>query len=635
MRRPALLRQLSAPAAALAALTMASSPALAQGLTLRADLVEAKAIKLDGVPKEWPSGLVGLGQAARGKPAKPDLEARGAVAYDAASIYVAVDVTDDKLRSGADHALLILAFPGGATHEIALYPGDPGKTAGSAKVAGKAVSGARVVEAPRAGGYTLEASIPWATFAEAKTVRVGLRGALFVHDADDGAVDAVVGTWASAAHGSLPAMATEPEQALADGLLREKNLRGAPRCALLADVAGDATKERVLVFERYLVILGSAYRGGSEYYFSDLGVDASAGMLPGCEARDVTGDGQAELVFRKRVGTAARFREMLQIMTCGSSDVPRSIFRHETGLTTEAGSITNDVSFVSDGGKPAVKIDAGAARGFHAGNYREATETAFDALLLPWGTVKSRTFKWSASTFTKVAEEKQQATAAPPQAQGSTSAPPPAAKPPAPSASELLDQVYDLYKRERGARGKARFDFAVDVAGSKQVERVLLHDRDLVVFGKGYKGGTGYASLTLSNLAASSDILELTARDLTGDGKAEIIVRGLIHASAPKEAGGGPVDREVVMVFQASEAGLKRVFAAEIGRSMGKKRVQGAITFGAKEIELAAGKATEWTEKTYPFNEDTGPVGGFEPLLLPWGSVKSARYRWSGAGFSR
>jgi hypothetical protein len=220
---------------------------------------------------------------------------------------------------------------------------------------------------------------------------------------------------------------------------------------------------------------------------------------------------------------------------------------------------------------------------------------------------------------------------------GAANADPPAARPPAPNASELLEKVYDLYKRERGARGKPRFDFAVDVAGSKHVERVLLHDRDIVIFGKGYKGGTGYASLTLSQMAASSDILEITARDLTGDGKAEIIVKGLIHASAPKEAGGGTVDREVVLVFQVGDAGLKRVFAAETARIMGKKRVQGAITFAGsgKEIELAAGKATEWTAKTYPFNEDTGPVGGFEPLLLPWGSVKSVRYKWSGTSFSR
>ena len=37
-------------------------------------------------------------------------------------------------------------------------------------------------------------------------------------------------------------------------------------------------KERVLVFERYLVVLGSSFRKGSEYYYSRfLGVDAASG----------------------------------------------------------------------------------------------------------------------------------------------------------------------------------------------------------------------------------------------------------------------------------------------------------------------------------------------------------------------
>ena len=618
---------------------MALSPALAEGVSLRADLVRAKSITLDGVPKEWPSGLVGLTHTSKGKPVKPDLEARGAIAYDATQVFVTADVTDDKFMSGADHALLVLGFPGGVTYEVALFPGEPGKTAGAAKLLGKAIQGAKVVEAPRSGGYTLEASIPWAAFPEAKTVRVGLRGALFVHDADGGPVDAAVGSSTSAAYASLPPLSTEPEQALTDGLLRDKNLRSAPRCSLLADVVGDAMKERVLVFERYLVVLGPTYRNGSEYFFTDLGVDAATGMLPACDARDVTGDGQAELIFRKRFGTASRWREMLQILSFGSSDVPRSIFRHELGLTTDVGSIVNNVSFSPDGSKVAVKVDVGAAKNFHAGNYREATETAFDALLLPWGTIKSRTFKWNANAFSKVAEEKQEATAAPvPRGETSPQFPlPPPKALPAPNASELLEKVYDLYKKDRGAKGKPKFDFAADVAEGKQIERVLLHDREIVVFGKGFKGGTGYAYLGLPQFVASSDILDLTARDLTGDGKAEILVKGLIHTNAAKEAGGGVVDREVMLVFQVSEGGLKRVFAAEIGRAIGKKRVEGAVVLGGanKEIELRAARASEWTEKTYPWNQDTAPVGGFEPLLLPWGNVKSVRYKWNGATFAR
>jgi hypothetical protein len=102
-------------------------------------------------------------------------------------------VTDDTLRGGADHVKVVIGFPGGKIQEIALYPGQPGKTAGSVKIpGGKVVPGAKVIEAPRSGGYTLEASVPWTAFPEAATTRVGLRAGLFVHDDDGAGVDAVV-----------------------------------------------------------------------------------------------------------------------------------------------------------------------------------------------------------------------------------------------------------------------------------------------------------------------------------------------------------------------------------------------------------------------------------------------------------
>src|SRR5687768_1067341 len=77
--------------AALAA-TSATSPASAQSSPLRADLVPPKTIKLDGIPKEWPSGLAAFEKSVKGKRGKPDLEARGAITYDASTIYVAADV---------------------------------------------------------------------------------------------------------------------------------------------------------------------------------------------------------------------------------------------------------------------------------------------------------------------------------------------------------------------------------------------------------------------------------------------------------------------------------------------------------------------------------------------------------------
>ncbi|MEO5730519.1 MAG: hypothetical protein ABI134_10460, partial [Byssovorax sp.] len=435
MRRPALLRLSCA-----AALTFALLPhtASAEGTSLRANLIEAKSIKIDGVPKEW-TALSAVGYAVKGRAGKPDLEARAAIAYDTNNVYIAADVTDDVLRAGGDHIQIVLGFPGGTVDEVDLYPGDPGKTPGSAKRKdGTTIAGARVVEAPHGGGWSLEASLPWSAFPQAKLVRVGLRGAIFAHDADSSAaVEAVVGTAPSSAYASLPSINTEPEQSLFDGLIREKSLRGAPRYNLLADVAGDVMKERVLVFDRWLVVLGSSFRKGSEYYYGDLGV--AGDQIPSCEVRDLTGDGQSEIILRKRFVSGTRTREMVQVMSFGSGDVPLPIFQHELSVTTDAGSVSDDLTFSGDGAKTLIKITPGKSTSFNAGNYREPSETAYDPVLLPWGAIASQTYKFNGKEFSKAAEEKQAPTAAPVAAAAVEATLPKA--PPPPSAGELLEKV--------------------------------------------------------------------------------------------------------------------------------------------------------------------------------------------------
>ncbi|AUX45278.1 hypothetical protein SOCE26_067590 [Sorangium cellulosum] len=647
-RRTSSLRAPGAPAlgpglAALASAALAvaaSSPALAAGAPLAAPLVDAKTIKLDGVPKEWPVAFSSLGHKVKGKPGKADLAAQAAIAYDDARVYVVADVTDDALRGGADHVALVLGFPGGKVHEVALYPGEPGKTAGSVKLAGgKAAAGAKVVEAPRGGGYTLEASIPWSAFPDAATTRVGLRAGLFVHDADGGgAVDAIVGSAASEAYASLSPLATEPELALTEGLLKSKGIRSAPSYDLVVDVAGDAMRERVIVYERYLVVLGPGFRKGAQYYFEDLGVDAKEGMLPSLTARDLTGDGQAELILRKRSGSSAKYREVMHVMQFGAGDAPRPLFQHEVAIATDKGSVVNEVDFVPDGAKTAIRVRPGKATRYDASNYAEGVEQSYDPLLLPWGPIKSQLYKLTGGVFTKASEERQAAASRPAPAQAAEEARP-AAKP-ALAPGELLDKVYALYRRDRGASSsKPRFDLGADVAGGREPERVLLHDRDIVVFGKGFRGGTGYAFMTLAQFASPGDIRSVSARDLTGDGKAEIIVHGTVRAPAPKEAGSGTVDRDVVLIFRIEGDGIQRVFAAEVARSVGSKKIVGELRFvrvGDKVgIELAPGRAVEWTEETYPFNQDKGPVGGFEPLLLPWGGAQAVKYVWNGSSFAR
>ncbi|MGK4003335.1 hypothetical protein WMF31_11970 [Sorangium sp. So ce1036] len=645
-RRTPFFRAPGAPApgaglavlASVALTAAAPSPALAAGTPLAAPMIDAKSIKLDGVPKEWPVELSALRFKVKGKPGRADLATRAAVAYDVARVYVAADVTDDALRGGADHVKLVLGFPGGKVQAVALYPGQPGKSAGSARLpGGKAVAGARVIEAPRSGGYTLEASIPWSAFPEAATTRIGLRAGLFVHDADAStAVEAIVGTAASEAYASLAPLATEPELALADGLLKSKGIRTAPRYDLVANVAGDAMRERVIVHGRYLIVLGPGFRQGSQYYFEDLGVDAGEGMLPALTLRDLTGDGQAEIILRKRSGGGSRYREVMHVLHFGAGDTPRPIFQHEVAIATEKGSVVNQVDFVPDGGKSAIRVRPGKATRYDASSYAEPVETTYDPLLLPWGPIKSQLYKLTGGAYAKASEERQAPAPAPRAARETTRS---AAKP-ALSPAQMLDRVYALYRRDRGASSrKPRFDLGADVAGGREPERVLLHDRDIVVFGKGFRGGAGYSFMTLAQFASPADIRAVSARDLTGDGKAEIIVHGTVRAQAPREAGPGTVDRDVVLVFRVAGESIQRIFAAEVARSIGSKKIVGELRFvraGDKlGIELAPGRAVEWTEQTYPFNQDKGPVGGFEPLLLPWGGAQPVRYVWNGSSFAR
>jgi hypothetical protein len=629
------------------ALALVSTSAAAGGRTISAEPVDDVKIRIDGDLREWPNKMTDLGETLEGKPSGGDPRVAATVAYDENSLYVVLKVFDQKIvrtsAAGAneDHATLYLNFPKGQTYAVELYPGQPGKVAGVIKVKGTAVNQSKIVEAPTDKGLAVEAQIPWTAFPEAARTRVGLRATITYADADaSGSIKALIGTSAARAGKAMPPLLMANEQGLQESIIKAKGLPASPAREAYGNVAGDSMVERVAVWGGNLVIIGPHFRGGKEFYFADLGV-SDASRVDRLELLDFDGDGRDEIVVQKKVGGTDKYREVLTVLKVGRDDQPFLAFAHEVGIKTSDGEITNKVKV----SKAGIEIAQGDAQGFDPGTFSEVQPGDMGATLLPWQSVGSRTFTWKGKGFEPSGETSftPKQGAGPPAGSGKkpkskpkSDEPPAPPAPRPPTSDELLDRVYALYKKDRGVSGKPSFDFVTDVAGDRGPERVLIHGKDMVVFGKGFREGLSYAFIAVG-VAEAKDILDATARDLTGDGKAEIIVRAVLHAKASKALGGDTVDRHAFMVYAVQGDGLVRIFGAETGRALGKDQIVGAVSFVPArrgfDLELRPSRAIGWTEQTYPFPIDTTTAGGLEPLLLPW-SGGSRKYRYDGKSFT-
>jgi len=631
---------------ALGSALLTSTSALAD-VVIDAEPLHDKKMRIDGLLREWPGQFAAFKTTLKGS-----LKASGLVGYDDKDLYVAIKAADEKIvrTAGAgdseDHATFSLAFPNTSGHytsfDVKLYPGDPGKLPGVVKINGRVSKASKLVEAPEEGGLVIEAKIPWSEFSQAAIARVGLKATLKYSDArSPGSLKNVVATSAKTA-GSMPYMPLEGEQALRGALLKAKRLSDRPTRQVFGNVVGDAQYEWVAVYGQYMCVVGPGYRDGKEFYYGELNITGGK-QLTRLELHDLDGDGKKEVLVQKHLGGDEGYREVLLAFKLDPKDAPTVVFAHEVGIVTEAGSIKNKVSI--NGGK--ITIEQGTSEGFDPATYDEPLPgEGVESALLPWDTVKSRSFEWKgdrmeASDETawkpKVTKARGGASAGRPAAARSGPPPPPAPRPP--TSEELLDRVYALYKKDRGVGGaKPRFDFVTDVVGDSQTERVLVHGKDIVVFGKGFREGQSYTFINVG-VKEDKDILHATARDITGDGKAEIIVRGILKAKASKELGGDTIDRYALFIYQVAGEKLVRIFGAETGRALGSQRILATVAFApAKQglsIELRPGRAVGWTEKDYPFPEDTTPAGGLEPLALPWGSLGARLYTFNGSSYSQ
>jgi hypothetical protein len=600
--------------------------------SLRLELADKdNPIRVDGVTKEW--SLVSARTVTKGT--ADQLTFKCGLAYDSNYVYFATEVTGVGLRHARrfaedeDHASLIMVAPGGSPAEITFYPGKPGELAGVVRAHGRDVPGAKLVEAENGDkGYSFEAQIPWSALAP-PTIRVGLRGVARFHDGTR--VVIASGNGDAQSPNDMPALPTESEEALLEQFLIPKGL-SSPKFEILADIRGDAMKERVAIYDRYLTVVGPNYRDGKEFFYRDLGADVLK-----LEARELTGRGKQDLVIRRQFSGDGVPREWLDVWSF-MSDEPTTVFSHEISVAQGSNHVTNAVRLASK----EIDVTYDAAAGWDATSYKQPRASDTEPVLLPWGQVRSQTFRFDGSKFIK-AHEVSQAGASPPTqtiATTTTATTTTRVEPPTPvqrSGGDLSSQLLAKYRADRGNGDRPKVDVQVHVDGDARPERVLLIGKDVVVFGPGFKGGSAYAYITLSQFVDASDIEDMTARDLTGDGAADLVVRGVRHVATSSS---GTIDSHVMFVYQLKNEAIVRVFAIETARAQGGKRIQGLVQMvpGAGnrgfDIDVRPGRAQGWTDKTYPFTQDQ-PGGAIEPLLLPWGGIEHLVYKYNGSSFAK
>jgi hypothetical protein len=609
--------------------TLASASSARAQVGLRIQRVNEGSVRVDGMLRDWrgvPRASVGQGA---------DASMRFALGYDDSGLYLAAEVKDERhvrtndFTPDEDAVVVTLAFPtrgGFETNELFFFAGEEGRRAGAVSIGApgarrlRRIADARIVERSVAGGYEVEAFVPWTRIAGA-SAREEARVAVRLRDVDSEARPTVEAEPATATldprHPELlPSFvpAGGEHDAIA-GFLDRQGIPGRrPRFDLRGDVQGDGRPERVVVVDRYALVLGPGYREGAGFDFAALPVGGEGDVLS-AELRDVTGDAFAELVLRIRQGNARGNRELLSVYSFpGTAVAP--LFAIELRKATDDGHFESRLRIVPARGRgaPRFEVTAGRAEGITPERWSETAATDAEPILLPWGAVLSRTYQWNGTRLATVDERANPRPWVPAPAPTASERPREEAAPPPPGAAELIMGV----RRERRIPRDVRERFAQDanVAEDPRAERLVVLGRTLVVVGPGYRGGSGYFAYELA-VEREDDLLDVRVADVTGDGRGELLVRARQRL--------GDVTREILLVHQfARDGSFPRLFAAEVARSHEDRRLENVVRATGNGLEIQPGTARGFDASTWRWARSDGS-DGIAPILLPW-SDRPVRY---------
>jgi hypothetical protein len=263
------------------------------------------------------------------------------------------------------------------------------------------------------------------------------------------------------------------------------------------------------------------------------------------------------------------------------------------------------------GAAATIEVRAGRARGLDASTLREAPSDDAESILLPWGPVRGRDYRWDGNRFARAAEtpnpDYRDPAAAPASASSGSSG---AAAAPAAPAAPAMEDLLEAFRQQRGIHGRSRPTFRAEanVAAGAEPETLHVYGRDLVVVGPGFRSGTGWFHFEIPARDAR-DVLDVRTAEVTGDAREEILMR--VRQTL------GDVRREVLLVFQFTPAGFPCLLQRELVREQGANRIENELVAGGGRIELRPGAARGWDAATYRY-PDTPGSDGVEPPLLPW-----------------
>jgi hypothetical protein len=175
------------------------------------------------------------------------------------------------------------------------------------------------------------------------------------------------------------------------------------------------------------------------------------------------------------------------------------------------------------------------------------------------------------------------------------------------------------FRAERGlGAAPAVLDRRADLAGDAQPERVVVLPGYVLAMGPGVNGGVGYLFVELASPRAQ-DLVDVALRDVTGEGKADIVLRQRVAV--------GAVTRELVTVYAVDAVGaLQRVFAQEVARAEGAARMSDALSWSpGGRVRVAFERNEGWTRERWSVGNEAG-VGA---ALAPWSEDRARVYAWS------